>query len=53
MPRQASRLCGFAPSGDYLQRILPEGSVRLVSGKVELFDHQAQMVHPDYVLEAP
>ena len=30
--------------------LLPTGQRRLVSGKVELFDGIAQMVHPDHVL---
>lgn len=33
-----------------LQALLPTGQRRLVSGKVELFDGVAQMVHPDHVL---
>ena len=36
--------------GEYLQKLLPTGQRRLVSGKVELFDGVAQMVHPDHVL---
>ena len=40
----------FHAHGDYLQRVLPTGSRRLVSGKVELFDGLAQMVHPDHIL---
>ena len=38
------------PGPDYLQKLLPTGQRRLVSGKVELFDGIAQMVHPDHVL---
>jgi len=34
----------------YLEAQCPEGSRRLVSGKVELFDGVAQMVHPDHML---
>ncbi|SEP61372.1 ATP-dependent DNA helicase RecG [Thalassovita taeanensis] len=44
------QLVFFHARTDYLQRILPVGARRLVSGKVELFDGLAQMVHPDYVL---
>lgn len=44
------QLVFFHARGDYLQRILPEGAVRIVSGRVELFDGIAQMVHPDHVL---
>ncbi|MGB1752956.1 MAG: ATP-dependent DNA helicase RecG, partial [Paracoccaceae bacterium] len=35
---------------EYLSRILPLGERRIVSGKVELFDEVAQMVHPDHIL---
>ena len=41
----------FHARDDYLRKILPTGSRRVVSGKVELFDGLAQMVHPDHVLE--
>ncbi|MBL9060213.1 MAG: ATP-dependent DNA helicase RecG [Mangrovicoccus sp.] len=34
----------------YLEKLMPVGSVRLVSGKVEIFDGMAQIVHPDHVL---
>ena len=40
----------FHAKGDYLQTLLPTGQRRIVSGKVELFDGIAQMVHPDHVL---
>jgi len=40
----------FHARADALQRLLPTGQRRLVSGKVELFDGIAQMVHPDHVL---
>ena len=44
------QLVFFHARPDYLQRVLPPGSRRLVSGKVELFDGMAQMVHPDHIL---
>lgn len=44
------QLVFFHAREDYLMRILPTGQRRLVSGKVELFDGVAQMVHPDHVL---
>lgn len=44
------QLVFFHARGDYLQKQLPEGSRRLVSGRVELFDGIAQMVHPDHML---
>ncbi len=44
------QLVFFHAKGDYLGRILPTGSRRIVSGKVELFDAIAQMPHPDHIL---
>ncbi|MBE0452112.1 ATP-dependent DNA helicase RecG [Roseovarius autotrophicus] len=40
----------FRARADHLRRLLPTGARRLVSGKVELFDGIAQMVHPDHVV---
>ncbi|MFT4149703.1 MAG: ATP-dependent DNA helicase RecG [Paracoccaceae bacterium] len=44
------QLVFFHARGDYLMKLLPPGARRLVSGRVELFDGQAQMVHPDHIL---
>ena len=44
------QLVFFHARGDYLQKLLPTGQRRLISGKVELFDGIAQMAHPDHVL---
>lgn len=44
------QLVFFHARGDYLKKQLPEGSVRLVSGRVELFDGVGQMVHPDHMV---
>ena len=44
------QLVFFHARGDYLQTLLPTGQRRLVSGRVELFDNIAQIVHPDHVL---
>ena len=33
-----------------IQKLLPEGSRRLVSGKCEVFNAELQMTHPDYVV---
>lgn len=41
----------FGPRADYALKQFPPGERRLVSGKVELFDGVAQMVHPDHVLD--
>ncbi len=40
----------FHARGDYLQRLLPTGQRRILSGKIELFDGIGQMVHPDHAL---
>lgn len=47
----AFQLVFFHARDEYLRRILPTGARRVVSGKVELFDGMAQMVHPDHILE--
>ncbi|WP_333714620.1 ATP-dependent DNA helicase RecG, partial [Yoonia sp.] len=44
------QLVFFHARTDYLQHLLPTGSRRLVSGKVEIFDGIAQIVHPDHVV---
>ena len=44
------QLVFFHAQGDYLQKQLPTGQRRIVSGKVEIFDGIAQMVHPDHIL---
>ncbi|WP_407493142.1 ATP-dependent DNA helicase RecG [Pseudooceanicola sp. MF1-13] len=40
----------FHARGDYVKKLMPVGSRRIVSGKLETFDGVAQMVHPDHVL---
>ena len=44
------QLVYFHARGDYLERTLPTGSRRIVSGRVELFDGIGQMVHPDHAV---
>ncbi len=44
------QLVFFHARGDYLQKLLPTGARRLVSGRVELYDGIAQMAHPDHIL---
>ena len=44
------QLVFFHARGDYLQKLLPTGQKRVVSGKVEIFDSVAQIVHPDHVV---
>lgn len=36
---------------DYLQKALPEGERRLVSGKIEDFKGALQITHPDYIVD--
>lgn len=40
----------FHAHADWLKGQLPMGARRVISGKVEVFDGVAQMVHPDHVL---
>ena len=40
----------FHAKGDWLQKQLPTGQRRVISGKIEIFDGLAQMVHPDHIL---
>ncbi len=46
----AFQLVFFNGRDTYLTKVLPTGARRVVSGKVELFDGLAQMVHPDHIL---
>ncbi len=39
----------FHARPDYLKRILPEGEVRVVSGRVERFRGASQITHPDHI----
>ena len=41
----------FHARADYLVKTLPEGAVRIVSGKLEDFNGGRQMTHPDYVAD--
>ncbi|WP_420469585.1 ATP-dependent DNA helicase RecG [Brevundimonas sp. FT23042] len=40
-------LIWFGGSGQHIDRLLPRGETRLVSGKVERFNNEVQIVHPD------
>ena len=44
------QLVFFHPRQDYITKQLPEGEKRLISGKVEVYNGQLQMSHPDYML---
>ncbi len=41
----------FHARADYLQKILPEGETRLISGRVEEYKGGRQMAHPDYIVD--
>ena len=40
-------LIWFGGSGQHIDRLLPRGQTRLVAGKVERFNNEVQIVHPD------
>lgn len=44
------QLVFFHPRSDWIKTSLPQGQRRIVSGKTEIFDGVAQMVHPDHIL---
>jgi ATP-dependent DNA helicase RecG len=46
----AFELVYFNADPSYLKRLLPEGSKRLISGKLESYDGWLQMPHPDHVM---
>ena len=46
----ALELVYFNADPAYLKRLLPEGSRRLISGKLESYDGWLQMPHPDHVV---
>ncbi len=41
----------FLANPDWIERSLPIGATRWVSGRIELYDGRRQMVHPDRVLD--
>lgn len=41
----------FRPKGDYLEKLLPVGAKRYVSGTMQRYDGMPQIVHPDRVLD--
>ena len=44
------QLVYFHVRGDYFEKLLPTGSRQIVSGRVEVFDGFAQMVHPEHAV---
>ncbi len=49
---ETGRLCltYFNGREDYLKKLLPPGEVRVVSGKVEVYQGEVQVTHPDHVV---
>jgi ATP-dependent DNA helicase RecG len=49
---QSGRICltYFNGREDYLRKLLPPGEVRVVSGRIDLFQGEVQMTHPDHVV---
>lgn len=41
----------FLANPDWIERSLPVGATRWISGRIELYDGRRQMVHPDRVLD--
>ncbi|MGJ5207008.1 ATP-dependent DNA helicase RecG [Bradyrhizobium sp. HKCCYLR20261] len=41
----------FRPKGDYIEKILPVGAKRYVSGTVQMYDGVPQIVHPHPILD--
>ena len=35
---------------DYLKKLLPPGEIRVISGKIEIYQGEVQMTHPDHVV---
>src|SRR5262245_37452707 len=49
---ESGRICltFFNAREDYLKKLLPVGEVRVVSGKIDLYQGEVQMTHPDHVV---
>lgn len=41
----------FHAKGDYVEKLLPIGSKRLISGRAEWFKNTVQMAHPDHIID--
>ncbi|CAN5724327.1 hypothetical protein BH11PSE3_BH11PSE3_51220 [soil metagenome] len=49
---ETGRLCltYFNGREDYLKKLLPPGEIRVISGKIEIYQGEVQMTHPDHVV---
>jgi ATP-dependent DNA helicase RecG len=45
------QLAWFRGREDYLRQLLPEGSIRVVSGRIEEYQDSKQILHPDLVVK--
>ncbi len=48
---EAFQLVYFRAKKEWLEKSVPEGATRLISGKVEDYEGRLQIVHPDHVLD--
>ena len=46
------KLVFFHAYGDSIRRLLPEGETRFISGKIDWFNDEPQMAHPDHIVSA-
>ena len=44
-------LAFFHARKDYLEKVLPEGEKRLISGRIDDYDGSRQMTHPDFIVD--
>ena len=44
------QLVFFNPRADYLARTFPEGAQRIISGRIDFYQGEPQMTHPDHVV---
>ena len=44
------QLVFFNPRADYLTKTFPEGEKRIISGRIDFYQGEPQMTHPDHVL---
>lgn len=41
----------FKTFGDHLTKLMPVGAQKIISGKIEIFNQNLQMTHPDYIVD--
>ena len=50
-PTGEMQLIFFNARPDYLAKTLPEGSKRIISGRIEFYQGEPQMTHPDHIVD--